>query len=113
MTDGKVGYGTPPREWRFRKGISGNPGGRPRRSESDLVGVVDRILCETVTLRIRGADRRARRWEASLRALMSRAVKGEVAAAAMLLELREARRHSQNENGVIYVRGGLPAPSDR
>jgi Family of unknown function (DUF5681) len=26
----KVGYGRPPPETRFRKGVSGNPGGRPR-----------------------------------------------------------------------------------
>jgi Family of unknown function (DUF5681) len=28
--DYKVGYGKPPSETRFRKGVSGNPGGRPR-----------------------------------------------------------------------------------
>jgi Family of unknown function (DUF5681) len=28
--DYKVGYGRPPSEMRFRKGVSGNPGGRPR-----------------------------------------------------------------------------------
>ncbi len=30
---GEVGYGRPPRHTQFRKGQSGNPGGRPRRSE--------------------------------------------------------------------------------
>ena len=28
--DYKVGYGRPPSETRFRKGVCGNPGGRPR-----------------------------------------------------------------------------------
>ena len=28
--EGEVGYGKPPSRTRFRKGISGNPGGRPR-----------------------------------------------------------------------------------
>src|SRR5260370_32382886 len=28
--DYKVGYGRPPSETRFRKGVTGNPGGRPR-----------------------------------------------------------------------------------
>jgi len=28
--DYKVGYGRPPSEMRFRKGVTGNPGGRPR-----------------------------------------------------------------------------------
>jgi hypothetical protein len=31
--DYKVGYGTPPRHAQFRKGVSGNPTGRPKRSE--------------------------------------------------------------------------------
>ena len=32
--DYRVGYGKPPLETRFKKGQSGNPGGRPRRARN-------------------------------------------------------------------------------
>ena len=33
-TNYKVGYGKPPKKTRFKKGTSGNPGGRPKGSRS-------------------------------------------------------------------------------
>jgi len=43
----KVGPGNPPRSTRFRKGQSGNPGGRPK-IERDLAKLVDKELDELV-----------------------------------------------------------------
>jgi hypothetical protein len=36
----KVGYRNPPRHTQFRKGRSGNPGGRPRREEAERLKAI-------------------------------------------------------------------------
>ena len=36
----KVGYRNPPRHTQFRKGRSGNPGGRPRRDEAERLKAI-------------------------------------------------------------------------
>jgi hypothetical protein len=55
---GEVGYGRPPRHTQFRKGQSGNPGGRPRRSEIERMKAL--VLHEAYrTVVIRDDDGRA------------------------------------------------------
>jgi hypothetical protein len=47
---GDVGYGKPPRHTQFRKGQSGNPGGRPRREQ------VERLKALTLQEAYRGSS---------------------------------------------------------
>jgi hypothetical protein len=44
MSNGKVGYGNPPRGSRFRAGVSGNPKGRPKREESSVAERIKSLL---------------------------------------------------------------------
>ncbi len=77
MGDGKeyeVGYGRPPRGTRFKKGVSGNPAGRPPRHLSDMV---TRIIDAPVSANKGGVPRTFSGFEAGLRKLIARAVKAD------------------------------------
>jgi hypothetical protein len=47
---GGVGYKRPPREYRFKKGESGNPSGRPKRART-MAAAAEKVLSEIVTVR--------------------------------------------------------------
>lgn len=91
MTDGtdddRVGYRRPPKRSQFRKGQSGNPGGRPRKrggSGFDL----DKLLDRSMTVRIDGEPRVMQAKEVELRQLLDKALKkADLAAIEYLVEL--------------------------
>ena len=47
--DDKIGYGRPPKHTRFKKGQSGNPGGRPRKSGTVKIDI-EALLKQPVTV---------------------------------------------------------------
>tara|TARA_R110000787_G_scaffold153606_1_gene267533 strand:- start:339 stop:737 length:399 start_codon:yes stop_codon:yes gene_type:complete len=83
-----VGYGKPPKATRFRKGRSGNPCGRPKRTRTQLE-VLRRELSQRVTVTEAGRKRRLTKGELIAKQLVTRAVKGEVAALRMMLRVNE------------------------
>ncbi len=75
-----VGYGKPPRSSQWKKGQSGNPGGRPK-TRIDLVKDAAAILSEPVTARTPdGKIVSLDAYEASYLALCQKGLKGNVSA---------------------------------
>ena len=81
-----VGYGTPPEATRFRKGVSGNPKGRPKGS-LNVATVFTNILRERVVINEHGQRKTVTKLEAALKQMVNKAASGESRALGLLLEL--------------------------
>src|SRR5580698_8298732 len=84
MGDYEVGYGKPPKKFRFKPGTSGNPKGRPVRDRTLLGEIVKTVLDAPVQYREKGRARTGTRREVSLKLLVQQALKGDVGAADMV-----------------------------
>lgn len=74
--DYKVGYRKPPRDTQFKRGTSGNPGGRPRRS-NDIGALIDRNLDRLVTVIREGRKVRITMREHLVTSTLIAAAKGD------------------------------------
>lgn len=81
-----VGYGNPPKQSRFRKGVSGNPKGRPKGA-LNLATVLWRTLQERVVVNENGVRRTVPKLEAALKQLVNQAASGDLAAIRQLTAL--------------------------
>lgn len=103
----KVGYRKPPKKNRFKKGTSGNPGGRPKkdRAGSDAASILERICQEEYTV----GGRKMTPIEITFRSIANKAMHGDAGAARDLIRLRkELGLHEKNpapRSGVLVVRG--------
>jgi Family of unknown function (DUF5681) len=88
VTDEDIGYRKPPKSTRFKPGVSGNPKGRPRRKPVVLADTICEVLNAPMQYREQGRVKTATRHELSLKMLIERAVKGNVAAAELVLRAR-------------------------
>ena len=113
-TQGKfnsAGYGKPPVEHRFKKGVSGNPKGRPRKAPpSALDGLslppLGRILLEEayrpVTIQENGKARTISLLRAVMRRTVHDAAKGDHRArSAVTSAVNAAERHQEEQDGKI------------
>jgi hypothetical protein len=82
----EVGYGKPPWETQFKKGVSGNPRGRPKGSVN-LASAVEKTLREKVTVTENGRRRGITKFEAVVKQLVNKAASGESSWIKLLLEL--------------------------
>jgi hypothetical protein len=71
-----VGYCRPPTHSRFKKGKSGNPGGRPR-GQANAKTTVARVLNEKVLVREGQETRSIIKLEAMFQAHINKAIKGD------------------------------------
>ena len=76
----EVGYRNPPAKTRFKRGISGNPAGRPKNSKN-LKSAVKEIYTDLVNVQEGQKTRRITRVEAVLCKQLERALKGDERAA--------------------------------
>jgi hypothetical protein len=81
-----VGYGKPPRATQFKKGVSGNPKGRPKLAKS-LNTIVREVMLEKVPVRTARGERRVSRAEALVMKQLELASKGNLSALVQLLQL--------------------------
>jgi hypothetical protein len=84
-----IGYGKPPVATRFPKGTSGNPGGRPRRSETADT-LLAKILARKVTVRDGNGVQKLTVLETMLRSLANSAARGDLRATKLILERVES-----------------------
>ena len=94
-----VGYGTPPEATRFRKGVSGNPRGRPRGS-LNVATVFTKTLRERVVINENGQRKTVTKLEAALKQMVNKAASGDIRALRELLELARDAEARQNVPGV-------------
>ena len=98
--DYEVGYGKPPKANQFKRGQSGNPKGRPKRTRN-LSTLVRKVLDETVEATIEGKRRRIDRREAMVRVLVNNAMKGDPRAIKQVAELSDREEASNNHPYVL------------
>lgn len=85
-----VGYGKPPQSTRFRKGLSGNPNGRPKGSRN-VAAVFAKTLREKVVINEHGQRKTISKLEAAIKQFVNKAASGDLRALQMLVALaREA-----------------------
>jgi Family of unknown function (DUF5681) len=94
-----VGYGTPPEATRFRRGVSGNPRGRPRGS-LNVATVFTKTLRERVVINENGQRKTVTKLEAALKQMVNKAASGDIRALRELLELVRDAEARQNVPGV-------------
>jgi hypothetical protein len=77
MADYKVGYRKPSKSVQFKKGVSGNPRGRPK-GKRNLATVLEETLNETTVIVEDGQKRTMTKMEAAVRSLVSSATSGDI-----------------------------------
>jgi len=93
-----LGYGKPPRSTQFKKGLSGNPRGRPRNRHKQLP--YDAVLGRMVTIRENGRERRITAAEAFILQLTKKGLEGcSASARASLDSIEQARKLRTVEDG--------------
>ena len=88
MDDYKVGYKKPPLHSQFKVGNRANLRGRGKRKVQTEAEIIKRVLNSPAEFRHRGKSKRAPRIELMIRSLGAAALKGDIGAAAMLLQIR-------------------------
>ena len=84
--DYEVGYGKPPKHTRFQPGQSGNPRGRPKGTKNLKTDLMEE-LGEKILVREGDHARQVSKQRAMVKALLARALKGDVRAANLLLSM--------------------------
>jgi Family of unknown function (DUF5681) len=81
-----VGYGKPPEHTRFRKGVSGNPRGRPKGTRN-FGTVFNSALQEKVGINENGKRRTITKFAAACKQLVNKAASGDLQAMRQLTQL--------------------------
>jgi hypothetical protein len=82
----EVGFGKPPKNRRFPKGVSGNPKGRPK-GRRNLATVLEQTLQEKVIINENGARNTVTKLEAAMKQLVNKAASGDLVAMRLLTVL--------------------------
>ena len=84
----EVGFRKPPKHTQFRKGVSGNPKGRPKRSRS-LASMFRRISEEKVLIHGPMGPRYITKMEAGITQLTNKAATGDLRAIREWIQLKK------------------------
>ena len=100
----KIGYGRPPKKYQFKKGQSGNPGGRPKGSKSADDLVIENLR-KRMPARINGRSITTSLLDGVIKAQAKKALEGDTKAAKYLTDLiheAEERKYYM-ETAVEYL----------
>lgn len=86
--DYAVGFGRPPKEHRFKKGVSGNPRGRPRAKPARQADITA-LLEAPVKVKAGGRAKTMVPFEVTTRQLAKKALEGDVRAILKFIDLCE------------------------
>ncbi len=93
MTDRKyeIGYGKPPKEYRFKLGQSGNPNGRPKKAanQKSLADRLNKIVSRKVSIRVGEQHEEHELLDAMLLALAHKAGKGDIRSINLVRDILE------------------------
>lgn len=95
-----VGYGKPPRATRFRKGQSGNPKGRPKRSRN-MSTMVREEMNRTLSISENGKTRRLSAIQIAFRKLVHDGIAGKPYAMRALLDAGDRYMNDEEEATTI------------
>jgi hypothetical protein len=106
----KSGRRNPPKHSQFKKGVSGNPKGRPKRRKGQLISeIVSKVQNTPTAYREGGRTKKASRLELALKKLVNRALEGDARSAAELFALRtQAERNNDAKIEKIIVEDWTP-----
>jgi hypothetical protein len=105
--DYKVGYGKPPKGGQFKKGISGNPSGRPKKP-SDFTSELKKELQSKVIITENGKRQVITKSEGAAKQLANKAVSGNLPALRLVISMdretqeraAEQQQNSRNESDI-------------
>ena len=92
----EVGYKKPPKHTQFKKGISGNPKGRPKKSRN-MITLIDEELDLNITVQQNGKPRTMTQREAMVKRLVHKALTGDMRSIATLLGIDVGREEANPE----------------
>jgi hypothetical protein len=100
----KSGRGNPPEHSRFKKGVSGNPKGRPKRRKDQLVGeIISEFQNILTAYREGGRAKRGSRLELLLKRLVNSALEGDARSAEVLFKLRARASKSGSAKSQKFI----------
>jgi hypothetical protein len=105
----EVGYGRPPAEHRFKKGVSGNPRGRCK-GKKNFATVFMKAMTKSVIITENGKRRKISKLDAAVTQLANDAARGDKKAiqlAFSLLQTLEPATQSQSPREVVIFSGVL------
>lgn len=113
LEDERVGYGNPPKSGRFKKGVSGNPSGRPKGARG-FAPLVDEALNEATWVTVNGKRRRLSLREIGAKKMAAQIAQGDHRARAQLIEIERAqgRLDPPNESEAEVMDGNDEAVLD-
>jgi hypothetical protein len=118
---GKTGYKKPPRKYRWPKGTSGNPKGRPNKKEDknrDMFELAFDELQEEITVQENGVSKTITKRKAIVKQMVNKAIAGDKKAMEFVKGIDEVlfearvKKETPQQGGVLLVYPpGMPSPA--